>query len=352
MSDAEALTVGQAKEIAAKWVREAGSRIPGYEGAFFHGSINWMNPEDPFPASSDVDLALVSNADPRPKSPGKFLVDGVLLQVGVQAVNSLNDVEETLADHRFAGTFSKDCVIADSTGRLSRLQEGVSKEFAGRKWVLRRCENALATVNGYFDALDPEMPFYDQATVLSFGIGNFADLLTVAGLRNTTVRKKYAVARELLADIDKLEVYESILSLFGCAELTSRQVFDHLSRLSDVFDAACLIDKSGYRFADDISASARSTAIDGSRELIDQGHHRDAVFWIVATYSRCMAVFDQYGATGDLEKFRTPFDDLLKELGIETFEKRLERRNMARQRIPYIWDSAQAMIAENPAISD
>ena len=110
------------------------------------------------------------------------------------------------------------------------------------------------------------------------------------------------------------------------------------------------IEKTGYRFGSDISASARSLAIDGSRELIDQGHHRDAAFWLLATYSRCMTVFDQYGASGDLEKHRS-FDELLGELGIDSFEKRKTRRDFVKQQIPMIWQEAEAIIAENPVIS-
>ncbi|MFJ4922952.1 hypothetical protein [Streptomyces sp. NPDC088725] len=34
----------------------------------------------------------------------------------------------------------------------------------------------------------------------------------------------------------------------------------------------------------------RPIAIDGSRELIDGGLHREAVFWIVAAFARCHTV--------------------------------------------------------------
>ena len=35
-----------------------------------------------------------------------------------------------------------------------------------------------------------------------------------------------------------------------------------------------------------ITPAARPIAIDGSRELIEAGAHREAVFWIVATFAR------------------------------------------------------------------
>lgn len=346
------ITVRQAKKIATKWVLEHGSKFDGFEGAFFHGSINWMNDDDVFPESSDVDLALVSGADPLPKSPRKLRYCDVLLEIGVRPASAMDDVEETLGNHRTAGTFSKDCVIVDTTGRLDRLHAGVSHSFSDRKWALERCDKTLTTVNAYLDALSADIPFYEQVTVLSFGAGNLADLLTVAGLRNTTVRKKYAVARDLLVELGRRDVYETLLRLLGCADFTKEQVSDHLNKLSAVFDAACEIDKTGYRFGSDISASARSIAIGGSQELIDQGHHRDAVFWLLATYSRCMTVFDQYGAEGDLVKYRSPFDELLVDLELDSFEKRMNQKNLVQQAIPAIWQEVETMIAENPAIGD
>lgn len=346
------VTVRHAKEIAKEWVLDHGAKFVGFEGAFFHGSINWMNEDDVLPASSDVDLYLVSSADPLPKPPRKLMYRNVLLEISTRSAASLNNVEEILGDHRISGTFSKDCIAVDTTGQLTRLQAAVSKEFSDRKWVLKRCDKTLATVNGYLDALQPDMPFHEQVTVFSFGAGNLADLLTVACLRNTTVRKKYAVAREVLSVQGRTDLYEKLLRLLGCADFTKQQTSDHLDRLSKVFDAACEIDKRDYRFGSDISGAARKIAIGGSRELIEQGHHRDAVFWLLATYSRCMTVFDEYGAMGDLEKYRPSFDGLLADLDLDSYEKRLDRRDVVRQQIPAIWQEVETMISGNPEIKD
>jgi len=49
------MTVREAKESARDWVATEGNRIAGFSGAFFAGSINWKDPEEEFPAESDVD---------------------------------------------------------------------------------------------------------------------------------------------------------------------------------------------------------------------------------------------------------------------------------------------------------
>ena len=45
-------------------------------------------------------------------------------------------------------------------------------------------------------------------------------------------------------------------------------------------------------FAADLTPAARPVAIDGSRELVDGGNHREAVFWVVATAARCQAALN------------------------------------------------------------
>ncbi len=47
------MRVQQAKDIARQWVQEKGAELPGFAGAFFHGSINWLADDADLPASSD-----------------------------------------------------------------------------------------------------------------------------------------------------------------------------------------------------------------------------------------------------------------------------------------------------------
>jgi hypothetical protein len=64
----------------------------------------------------------------------------------------------------------------------------------------------------------------------------------------------------------------------------------HLGALAAAFDAAAAARRTPFVFAADISDLGRPIAIDGSRELIEGGSHREAVFWMVATYARCQKV--------------------------------------------------------------
>ena len=85
---------------------------------------------------------------------------------------------------------------------------------------------------------------------------------------------------------------------------------------------------------------------------MESGHHRDAVFWLVATHSRCMNVFDKFGSRAALKRHSEPFNDLLADLGIESFSKRANRRVLVNHQIPKIWQEAVSLIDTNPEVQN
>jgi hypothetical protein len=106
-----------------------------------------------------------------------------------------------------------------------------------------------------------------------------------------------------------------------------------------------------YRFSTDISDLARSIAIDGSRELIEGGLHREAVFWIAATYSRCRTIF-AVDAPGLIPRFDVGYQALLADIGLASFADRRRRCEQVVAEIPRVWEVAEAIIAANPEIED
>jgi len=64
--------------------------------------------------------------------------------------------------------------------------------------------------------------------------------------------------------------------------MSAARVEQHLAALTESFDAAKALIVTPFFFAADISDIARPIAIDGSRELIAHGEHREAI-WMVVT---------------------------------------------------------------------
>lgn len=344
------MIVNQAKEVARRWVVEEASGAPGFRGAFFHGSTTWLPDDALLRADSDLDVIVVSAGSAPPAGFGKFRYRDVLLDVSSLPDDQLRPPDHVLGLYHLAGSFRAPGIIADPTGRLTALQVAVGKDYAKRRWVLRRCAHARDRVLRNLQSLDAAAPFHDQVTAWLFAAGVIAHVLLVAGLRNPTVRRRYGATRELLAEYGRLDAYDTLLDLIGCAEMSRAQVEHHLAALAEAFDAAKAVIETPLFFASDISAIARPIAIDGSRELIARGQHREAMFWIVATASRCQKILHHDAPAELRERFNPGYRHLLGDLGIASAADLRRRGAQVERALPQFWEVAGAIIAVNPGI--
>lgn len=344
------MLVKQAKAVARQWVIEEGSKIPNFSGAFYHGSTNWLPEDAALPATSDLDIMVVL-ADPNPPhKPGKFIYQDVMLEVSYLSSDQLQSPEVILSQSHMAGSFRAPSIILDPTGHLTQLQAVVAKAYAKRHWVYQRCLYARDKILNNLQQLKASDPFHDQVAVWLFAAGVTTHVLLVAGLKNPTVRRRYVAVRELLADYGHAAFYESRLELLGCAQMSREQVETHLAALTEIFDAAKTVIKTPFFFAADISEIARPVAIDGSRELIEHGYHREAIFWMVATYSRCQKVLYHDAPVAMQEQFTPGYRHLLADLGITGFADLQQRGEQIKEFLPQLWTVAEAILAANPDI--
>lgn len=344
------MIVRQAKAAAREWVLAEAERTPELAGAFFHGSITWLPDEAGLDAASDVDVMLVLDDPEPPVKPGKFRHRGVLLDVSYLSSDELQTPEQVLGQYHLAGSFRAPGIIFDPSGHLAALQTVVGRDYAQRQWVVRRCEHARERIVGNLRSIGELESWPDQVMAWLFATGVTTHVLLVAGLRNPTVRRRYLSVRELLTEYGRLDVYELLLGLLGCARISPDRVERHLDALAEAFDAAAAVIRTPFIFASDISQFARPIAIDGSRELIARGDHREAVFWLVATYSRCMKVLDQDAPASLRARFEPGFRELLGDLGIASGAD-LERRGAEVEAfLPQLWTEAEAILAANPEI--
>ena len=324
--------------------------MPGFRGAFFHGSINDLPGDAVLPATSDVDVMLVL-AEPPSVKLGKFLHDGVLLEVSHLAEAQVHSAEEVLGQYHLAPSFRTMGIIADPTRRLSEIYAVIDRDFAKRRWVFKRCVQAQDKIKRYCQRLEERQPFHAQATQWLFATGLTTHPLLVAGLRNPTVRKRYVAAKQLLVDYGHLDFHEELLALLGCAGMTPPRIEHHLNAMTEAFDAAKAVVKTPVFFASDISDLARPIAVDGSRELVEQGLHREAVFWIAVTYARCQQIFYE-DAPGLHEQFLPGFQALLADLDITAPSEFTRRAVEIEAFLPRVCKVAAAIVDENPWVID
>ena len=344
------MIVKHAKDVARQWVIEEASQAPGFCGAFYHGSTNWLPDDAALPATSDLDVMVVlADPDP-PHKPGKFIYQDVMLEVSYLPRDQLQSPEMILGQSHMAGSFRTASIIVDPSGELTALQAAVSKDYAKRRWVYRRCEDARDKILRNLEGLSESAPFHDQVVPWLFATGVTTHVLLVAGLKNPTVRRRYVAVRELLADYGLLDFYPPLLELLGCAQMSRARVEEHLAALTAVFDVAKTVIKTPFFFAADISDIARPIAIDGSRELIERGDHREAIFWIVATYSRCQQVLYHDAPVEMQDRFSPGYRRLLGDLGITSFADLRQHGEQVKRLLPRVWEVAEAIMAANPEI--
>lgn len=346
------MLVYKAKEIARQWVIEEASQVTGFTGAFFHGSINWLSEDSTLPFASDVDVMVVLDSATPPEKPGKLLHQGVIIEASYLPAEQVRSPEQVLGLSHLAGSFQAGSIIADPTGLLRSVQAAVSKNYNKREWVIRRCEHAARKVLNNLQGLDEAAAFHDQVIPWLFGTGVTTHILLAAGLKNPTVRKRYLAVRELLQEYGREDFYETLLQMLGCAQITRAQVDQHLPDLSDAFDAAQAVIRTPFSFAADISQLARPVAISGSRELVKRGDHREAIFWMAVTYSRCQKILAEDGPPGMLERYEPGYRALLANLGIRAFVDLQRRRKQVLDMLPRVWEVAEAIIAANPGIEN
>jgi hypothetical protein len=143
-----------------------------------------------------------------------------------------------------------------------------------------------------------------------------------------------------------------LLELLGCAQMSRARVVEHLAALTEVFDATKTVVKTPFFFASDISDLARPVAIDGSRELIERGQHREAIFWITATYSRCQKVLHHDAPVEMQEQFDPGYRHLLADLGVTSSADLHQRAEQVQAFLPQLWEVAEQIMAANPGIEE
>jgi hypothetical protein len=347
------MKLAQARETARQWMMEEGSRVPGFCGAYTAGSTNWLPDTANLPTGSDLDIMVVA-ADQNQTNARrhKFIYHDTLLEISYLRKDQLQSPEQVLSDYHLAPSFRAAQVMFDPSGHLSPLQAIVSRDYAKRHWVRQRCAHAKNKILAHLRSIHEQAALHDQVIAFLFAAGITTHVLLVAGLRNPTIRTRYVMVRELLADFGHLEFHETLLELLGTAAIRRDRVRQHLATLTEIFDAARRVMKTQFVFASDISEVARTSAIDGSLELIGSGYHREAMFWIAVTRSRCQKILSLDAPRGLLQSYKDSYQELVSDIGVPTAAKIQQRCADIKRILPRLCDLAERVIAANHDIED
>jgi len=341
------LLAREAKREAAAWVSSEGIHMPGLVGAFIAGSVTTLPDEMPLPRSSDVDITVVLEQPPARKL-GKFCYQGVLLEVSFEAPERILSIESVLGDPHLAGSVKAMQIVTDPSGHLESLQSEVAEKYAYARWVRERCRAAAALAASRLRPPDRATPLHEAVTSWLFGASLTALILLLAGLRPPTVRRRYVEVRKLLLEHGRPDFHEELLQLLGCSEWSQSQAEKHLNSVANAFDRATGLPKGNFTYAADISDAARPVAISGSRELIEQGLQREAVFWMVATYSRCQWIFDFNRFDDEACPFRMGYLSTISDLGVGSWADLEASCGQGLAFLPRVMAMAEALMDATP----
>lgn len=340
------MKIGTARAAATEWVMQNTSQEAWFMGAYFTGSTVGQPDDMLMAVGSDIDVVVVTTEAKPPLKLGKFIYRDALIEISFLSWNQIASAEEVLASYHLAGSFRVDTIIADPTGQLRGVQQKVSRHFAEREWVRRRCDNARQKIEHGLRNIDWTAPWHDQIMAWLFMTGVTTHVLLVAALRNPTVRLRYLAVYNVLQEFGRPDIYPELLRLLGCEHWTPQRTSHHLSALARTFDVAAAHAKTPFFFSSDITAASRPIAIDGSRNLIRDGYHREAVFWIGATFARCHKILSTDAPKLQVE-LAPAFEEFLIDLGITSPDILVGRAEEVLQFLPRLWDEAESIMLAN-----
>lgn len=346
------MLVKDAKEIARQWIFEEATQLPGFCGAFFAGSTNWKPDNAQLPVMSDVDIKVVIDSPVLPDGYRKFVFQNVLLEISYASSSEFDAPESVLTNYYLAKHFTTANVIADPSGQLTHVQEVVSKEYAKRKWVRRRCEHARDWLLTSYDWFNPADPFHDQVFEWLYPLMVTNHVVIVADLRNPTVREMFVASREVLDNYGYLSVHESILTLLGSVGMTQAQVETLLESCVDALDLARQYLTTPFWGATNITDYGRKTVAEGTREMIERGWFREAVGWILLNHTWCQKALYNDAPLEVQQKATLSYQHLLNEIGITAATDLPQRREQVRRFVPHLWKATEVILEANLAIVD
>jgi len=344
--------VGEVIAIAREWMERHGRDLPGCQAAHLVGSLTGLPHNSIFAAYRDVDISIVSSVE---HSGEAAVLDipyrGLIIECGFHSLADYRSAGKLLAHPGLAAHLAVDCVLYDPDGLLATVQPIVARDYRRRRWVLERCEaEKRDTLRLLEQAERAEAPGEYMLALYSLVGMALCGLLMVATLQAPTHRRCLVLARDLLYERDRPELYEALLDLLGHATLSRAEVERWLALASVAFDRAVAVKRSPSPFGFKFKPHVRPYLIDGARELIEQGLHREAMWWLGFVYFASNAVIQNDGDAGEQPDYQARLCEFLGPLASETATERRGRVLRARRLADALFTLADQLVAHNPLV--
>jgi hypothetical protein len=346
------MTTAQARDIAKQWALEQVGIVPGLRGVFLAGSINHLSDSDPLPRESDVDIYLVVDDEQMPEvTQRKFEYRGVLLEPSYHPRSAFSSPGRVLENFIYAFHLSVPSVVFDPYDELAPIQKEVEKGYTELHWVEQRCQRIMdSALQVYIPEMVGASHPYQKTLAFLFTANCAIQLPLAATLKPPTVKKAMIFFRDLCEAYSADELYRSYLELLGSSSMDKPQVRDYLTRCTAAFNFVIPIRKTKFPLSHCASEDERTYLIDGSGFLIESGYFRDAIPWILMTWSVAANVMRNDGSQAAIAPYLNDYEDFLKDLGVTTETELQTKASKARAVMDRSMVLAQTILSSNPAI--
>lgn len=148
----------------------------------------------------------------------------------------------------------------------------------------------------------------------------------------------------------RLDLHEAALTLFGSAHMSREDVQGMLDRSVVAFDRAVEVYKTPTPYGFTIRPHLRPYLAEATQEMIDEGNHREAVFWITALAGESYLVLHNDAPDGEKLEFAAQLQAMYATLGYtDTSDEAWAGRVASAERLAReIYRIADALVALNP----
>lgn len=150
----------------------------------------------------------------------------------------------------------------------------------------------------------------------------------------------------------RLDLLERTLDVQGYAALERIEVETYLQQSALAFDKAIEVKQTPSPFDFKLHPHVRPYLVQGAQQMIDEGHHREAMGWIMAFYLVSLLAILNDAPPADKQHFQQGFDALLERCGLASMETWPLRIEQSRQLAEEVFTLADAWVAKNPEILD
>ncbi len=338
-----ALSVREVIAMVREWIDRDARHLPDFAGAYLWGGITALPPDAPFRLYRDVDVVVVLTQG-APEDDLEIFYQAVMLEVIFINLDEHQNAESVLANPSAGPNLATTQILADPLGILVPLQRAVAADFSRRRWIRARCDAEQDSAEKALDAMrQADTPAARIDAVRAF-LSALMGLLAVAQLKRPTTRRTLALLGELLDAQGRPDLHEAALRIMGSQALSRADVRALLDQLISAFDQAAAVNRTPVPYGFAIRPHLRPYYLDGTLEMIDEGNHREAMYW-VACLDTVYYVLGNDAPLAEKPAFAAQHHGLLAALGCTSDETWAARVDEATWLAPQIYRLADEFVS-------